>query len=657
MASAAWSQEGTNPPEMVITATRVERALFDTPQAVSVLDDEAVEQANVEATPDFFRHAEGVYVQKTNLGGGSPFIRGLTGKQVLVLVDGIRLNNSFYRFGPHQYLNTIDPAIVERIETVRGPASVLYGSDALGGVINIITRRRNTFSQPADLDGLLLGRYDSAASGKMLRAQLEGNRGNLGWLGGVTGKDLGDVRGGGDIGKQSPSGYEEFDGDLKFNLRPDERREVIFSQQYTRQYSVPKTSEITLGDKLQFDYEPQQRYLGVVEYRIKRAAFFDEARLNVSYHRQKEGEKIIKASSPSTQTHEITEVQTLGAGMQFHNRLGTLQRLTYGLDYYRDEYDTRKTSRNLTDGTETAQTPGTPDGASYRSLGVYLQDEIRLGKRAELVPGLRYSRYETEGQIENQNLGLKTERVTASLYGRYRLIPSLNLVGGLAQGYRAPNMEDFFGRVDFFSEIPNTRLAPEESTTGEIGLKYYTGPTAAQVYYYQSDYDNLIERVTVGTQADGTPIKQRRNVRKARLRGWEAGVSHQIDRHWSAAATVMWVHGQDQDRGAPMRRIPPLNGGVQLRYTQTPRFWIELGGLFAQRQSRLAPEDKDDPRIPADGTPGYAVWSLKTAYQPSAGQQFLLTLENLTDRAYKTHGSGLYAPGRSAVVSYRLNFD
>ena len=128
-------------PELVVTATRVERELFNTPQAVTLIDPLEIEQTNAPSTPDLFDFATGVYIQKTNLGGGSPFIRGLTGKQVVILVDGVRLNNSFYRYGPHQYLNTIDPNIIERIEVVRGPASVLYGSDALGGTINIITRQ------------------------------------------------------------------------------------------------------------------------------------------------------------------------------------------------------------------------------------------------------------------------------------------------------------------------------------------------------------------------------------------------------------------------------------------------------------------------------------------------------------------------------------
>jgi outer membrane cobalamin receptor len=175
-------------PEMVVTATRVEREVFNTPQAVTVLDDLAVEQANTGTTPDILSGTTGVLIQKTNSGGGSPFIRGLTGKQVLILVDGVRVNNSYYRFGPHQYLNTIDPDLVERIEVVRGPTSVLYGSDALAGVINVITRKRVDFSDARGAEGLVVLHGASADASLAGRLQVEGNFNQLGYIGGISGK-------------------------------------------------------------------------------------------------------------------------------------------------------------------------------------------------------------------------------------------------------------------------------------------------------------------------------------------------------------------------------------------------------------------------------------------------------------------------------------
>jgi TonB-dependent heme/hemoglobin receptor len=649
--SVACAAEPGATPEMVVTATRVEREVFNTPQAVTILGDRDIQEANTAATPDLFKYAEGVYVQKTNLGGGSPFIRGLTGKQVLILVDGVRLNNSYYRFGPHQYLNTIDSNAIERIEVVRGPMSVLYGSDALGGTVNIITKRRAEFAAASDIDGLLQGYYESASQGRGGRAQFEGNQGGLGWIGGVTARRYDDLKAGGDLGAQVPSAYDEADGDLKLNYRLAAGQELIFAQQYTRQNGVPKTSEVTLGDKTEFNYAPQRRTLTYLEYRDTQPGAFDGVRLNVSYNRQKEGEEIVKRATPATETREITDVKTVGAFAQLGSRLSDGHRLVYGFEHYRDKFDTSKVSVNLMTGTAAAQTPGTPDGATYESTGVYLQDEIRLSARADLIAGLRYSRFQAEGMVATTALSLDVGNTSGSLNALYRLTPTFNLVGGVAQGFRAPNMEDFFGRVDFVNEIPNTNLDPEKSLTREIGLKYYSNGTSAELYYHVTDYEGFIDRATVSPG-----VVQRQNIQDANIRGLEGGFQHRFDRHWSAGGAAAWTRGEDSNTGEPLRRIPPLNGVLRLRYDWSARLWSELAAVHADRQRRLAPGDLTDPRIPAGGTPGYGVFHFNLGWKPARGHELLATIENLGDKLYKTHGSGIYAPGRGFNLTYRATF-
>lgn len=643
--------------EMVITAARVERQVFETPQAVTLITDREVDESNAMATPDLFRYATGVFMQKTNLGGGSPFIRGLTGKQVLILVDGIRLNNSYYRFGPHQYLNTLDTELIERIEVIRGPMSVLYGSDALGGTINIITRRPDDTLRDGALGGLLHASYDSAVDGGRLRTQAEGRLGEVALSAGVTAKQLQDLQGGGDIGTQTPSGYDEWDGDLKLVWPLAPGQDVTLGLQHTDQQDVPKTSEVTLGSKLKFDYEPQQRTLAYATYRGKDLGGFETVKIDLSWHRQQEGERIVERATSTQESREVTDVATAGVAVQLSDRLNARHGLTYGFEYYRDVYDTRKERVDLTGGAATMLDPGAPDGAHYESLGIYLQDEVRLHRRVTVTAGLRWSQIETAGQLAGRVLNLAVDQLTGSANGVLRISRRLNLVAGVAQGFRAPNMEDFFGRVDFYSELPNTGLTPEESLNREIGLKYYTRATAADLYYYQSDYEGLIDRVTVGTQPNGDPIKQRRNVRDARIRGIEASASHRFDHQWSLGGALLWTRGEDRDNAVPLQRIPPVNGNVRLRYEFSPRLWNQLSLTFARRQHRLSPGDLNDPRIPPGGTPGFAALHWNGGWQPSRRQQWLLSLENVGDKAYKTHGSGLFAPGRSVTLSYRLKLD
>lgn len=637
--------------EMVVTATRVERQVFETPQAVTIIDDQAVAESGASKTPDILTGTEGLLIQKTNAGGGSPYIRGLIGKQVLIMVDGVRLNNSFYRFGPHQYLNTIDPNIIERIEVVRGPASVLYGSDALGGVINVITKRRTDFTRAAAAEGLLQLHAETADRQITGRVQIEGNQGALGLLGGISAKQFGDLRGGGETGTQVPTGYDEAAADMKLNYRLDGTRELILAHQFSRQYDVPKTSEVTLGNKLKFNYEPQIRSLTYLEYRAKGAGagFFDSMRLNVSYNRQKEGEEIINLSSPTTETREITEVRTTGLVAELGSAIGKHQRLTYGFDHYQDGFATRNSRVDLTTGTATEIAPGTPNGANYTAWGVYLQDEIKFTPRFDAVLGARYSRFAADGELLGNQLDFNGGQLTASAHGLVRVAPHWNLVGGIAQGYRAPNMEDFFGRVDFVSEIPNTQLRPEQSINREIGLKYYAPQTSGDIFVYEADYDDLIVRSTVSPG-----VKQRQNLRTATIRGFEAGIKHAFAQQWSAAGNLAYTWGEDRDSGQPLQRIPPLSGMLRVRYDRSAKDWYEVYSLFAGKQTRLSPEDLTDARIPAGGTPGYATLNVRAGFKPSRDQEWQVRLENIGDIKYKSHGSGVYAPGANFAVTWRL---
>jgi outer membrane receptor protein involved in Fe transport len=372
-------------------------------------------------------------------------------------------------------------------------------------------------------------------------------------------------------------------------------------------------------------------------------------KLNVSFNRQREGEEVIKASTPTQETREITDVRTLGATAQFTSAPGRSQRLTYGIDYYRDRFDTGMTLTDLTTGTATPVAPGTPDGARYETWGVYLQDEVRFTDRFDAILGARYAHFKAEGAIGANQLSLSDGELTGSFNGLYRLAPRWNLVAGVAQGYRAPSMEDFFGRVDFVSEIPNTQLTPEHSLNREVGVKYYSPRTSGDFYLFHTTYDDLIDRVTV---APG--VQQRQNIQRALIKGAELGLKHAFSDRWSAAGNLSYARGEDRDTGQPLRRIPPLNGSLRLRYAPDERTWYEVYSLFADRQDRLSPGDLSDPRIPAGGTPGYGTLNFKAGFEPAPGQDLVVSLENVLDAQYKTHGSGVYAPGINLAVTWRI---
>ena len=212
---------GASPPleEVVVTARKVEEPIFITPHSVEVIDSNRIKIASFRSTPDIFREVPGAMVQKTAYGQGSPYLRGFTGFRNLFMIDGIRLNNSVFRDGPNQYWSTVDAGTIERLEVVRGPASVLYGSDAIGGTVNVITRRPRAYAEGQELAGDLYYRYATAENSNIGRATADialSERGGLLLSGSV--KDFGDIESG--AGKLPNTGYDEWDGDVKLEYAP-----------------------------------------------------------------------------------------------------------------------------------------------------------------------------------------------------------------------------------------------------------------------------------------------------------------------------------------------------------------------------------------------------------------------------------------------------
>jgi outer membrane receptor protein involved in Fe transport len=648
-------------PDLTVTATRSARSAALLPQAVTVLDRAAIEAANAPSTPDLLRGVVGVYIQHTNLGGGSPFLRGLTGKQVLILVDGVRVNNSFFRSGPHQYLNTLDPETIERIEVLRGPGSVLYGSDALGGVINIVTRPACAAPR---VSGSLVGDTAVAGGAAGLRASHSGDA--LCLAGGATFKRFDDLDGGGDLGRQVPSAYDEWSADFAARYALSPQLSIGITQQFLLQYDVPKTSEVTLGSKAKFDYEPQTRSLTVLGIDGEFWGL-DAVHVDMSIAWMEEGERVVdcagaatpKPCAPAmTESVEVTEVLTLGTSSVFAKWFDA-HRISLGHEYYGDRYGATKETRDTTIGAVTPRTPGRPDDTRYDSFGLFLQDEWSVSEHFELIPGLRYSRFEAEGSGSvdgtSQVLTLSADALTGSLQGRYVLTPAWNLVGGITQGFRAPNIEDFFPQVDFTSFVPNTDLEPESSLNYELGLKWNLGRASGELIAYWSEYEDLIARAN-------TIPRQNRNLNEATIRGIEFAIETQVGTDWLARFNATYTHGDIRPldpaecggaTSCPARRTPPLFGAATLRYAPASAWWVDGQLWFADRQDRLNPGDISDARIGADGTPGYAVWNLAAAWTPASSTRLQLTLENLGDREWQTHGSGLAAPGRSLRLSWR----
>ncbi|MFN2439729.1 MAG: TonB-dependent receptor plug domain-containing protein, partial [Chitinophagaceae bacterium] len=244
--SAGAQEDSTSLEEVVVTAQRIEQKSLWTPYAIKKISGKSFKEISPRTTPEALQGMNGVFVQKTNHGGGSAFIRGLTGNQTLILIDGIRLNNSTFRYGPNQYLNTIDPYIIERIEVAKGMGSVQYGTDALGGVIHVMSKEPFFSTNKSTWYGKAIAKYMSGDMEKTARGELNYASKKIAFTGGVTYRDFGDLIGGDTSGKQTPSGYKERAFNAKAKFLFHEKVQLTLSHQNVMQQNVPVYHKIVL---------------------------------------------------------------------------------------------------------------------------------------------------------------------------------------------------------------------------------------------------------------------------------------------------------------------------------------------------------------------------------------------------------------------------
>ena len=677
-------QGGAAPDEdvLVVTPTRTATPSQELPWTLDVVPAEQLQERNHRIWAQALRDVPGILVQQTAYGQASPYIRGFTGFQNLALVDGVRLNNSVFRSGPNQYWNTIDSWSVDRLEVVKGPASVLWGSDSLGGTVNVLTRTPFAWETGLGLRSEM--RWASAESSYQHRFEASAtDQESTGILVGVTGKSFGDLQGGRDVGLQPGTGYDEVDVDLKLEHYLEDGSLLTFAHQRVRQNDVPRTHKtvdgidwegLSVGSELRRELD-QERELTYLQLRSPSAhGVFDSSVFGVSHQRQAEQRDRTKASG-AEETQGFT-VDTVGVFR--HYTLGSdLGEWTLGFDVYRDVVSSFLDKGAAQQPKDDVQGP-VADDASYLTAGLFAEDRIAITDRLDLTVGARLNHAAVDA---DQVLDPVTEAATSleqdwqSLVGSARFGYDLagegmRLYGGVSQGFRAPNLSDLTrldsARSNEF-EVPAPDLEPEFTTSWEIGLKQRTDTRSAQVALFYTRIEDGIVRVPTGaTNAEGEVLVSKANVGDGFVWGLEAGASQRLGAELELFGSATWMEGyQDtfptSDPVAvreTITRLMPLTVVAGGRWTAPSKgFWTELLFRYADRADRLnTADERDGSRIPAGGTPGYLVADLHAGITLSADAQLLIGIDNLANEDYRIHGSGLNQPGRNLYVTLRLGF-
>ncbi len=653
--SAQTDSAGKSLEAVFVTAQRIMQKEYEIPYAVTNVQRQYLDDLNPRTVPEALQGITGVFVQKTNHGGGSPFLRGLTGNQTLILVDGIRLNNSTFRYGPNQYMNTIDPFSIKKIEVAKGTGSVQYGSDAIGGVIQVFTREPSFSDVKPSWTGKAFGKFMSGDMEKTVRGEAGYHAKRFATTIGATYRNFGDLIGGDTTGRQSPSGYKElaFDVKSKFLLNPGV--ELTLANQFLKQQHVPVYHKVILENFALNEFDPQQRMLNYAKLNIKNAIpVIDRIEVIASWQQNIEGRNSRKNGS-NVVRKEKDRVSTLGFTTDVFSRFSEMWSANSGIELYLDKVNSSRQDVNTVTNVRSTSRGLYPDDSRYSNSSLYSLHHFRLNKWIA-EGGIRYNFFTVS--ISDTTLGKVKITPSSFVYNAsilYKLAQQQNVYVTFNTGYRAPNIDDMgtLGIVDFRYEVPSRGLAPEKSRSIEVGYKLHAAKWAAGISYYYMHLNNLITRVKEeGQVISEYPVYRKENVEEGYIRGMEAETEYQIVNGWNIKGNISWNYGQSLSKNEPLRRIPPVNGRVLSNYYFNKWFGCaEL--LFASKQDRLAQGDKDDNRIPRGGTPGWNVVNLYAGYQ-LAHLKFNVAFQNILDEDYRTHGSGINGIGRSAWVCVAL---
>ena len=647
--------------EVVIVAQRSSEKYYTSLSAISLLQEKQIRQLSPGTLPEAMERMPGVWMQRTNLGGGSPFIRGLTGYQTLILIDGIRLNNATFRSGPNQYLNTVDPLMCSKIEVMRGSGSVQYGSDAIGGTVYIQTIEPEYSNQKPRITGSVYGKWMSDSMEKSTRAQLGFSSKKLALVSGFSIKKFGDIHPGKQGKVLSPTGYSGFSGDLKLKIKLDHSKEMIFAIQHDIQQDVPLYHQIQSGTFSLYSFDPQQRSLAYLKFKMYTShPLFSEIKATISIQSSFEQRNKRKSDADHTDV-EKDGVTTSGFILENISSFSEKWIATTGVESYYDHIAS-SASTILTDGVSQESERGLyPDNSSMLSTSLFTIHKIEQG-RLSIQTGARYNFIELV--VDDPMFGeshITPDALVGLLSAGWALSPLFRISASANTAYRAPNISDVssFGIADFRYEVPNFGLKPEKAFNMELGFQFKREGWFASLFLYRNLLTDLIDNVktTYGGQdsIDGIQVYHRENIHRAIIRGAEAELTHVISSNLSARAYAIYTYGFNSENNEPIRRIPPFNGYVGGIYRPFRQLSFDVGMMFASSQNRLSSGDIDDDRIADGGTPGWTSVHIESHFEWKI-LKFNTGLENIFNTLYRVHGSGVDAPGRRFWVSLTIGF-
>lgn len=704
--------------EVVMSVSKWEQQKKDIPNKIASIDAREIAFTNPQTSADLLQNSGKVFVQKSQLGGGSPMIRGFATNRLLLSVDGVRMNNAIFRGGNIQNVISIDPYAIKNTEVIFGPGSVIYGSDAIGGVLNFYTKKAE-FSNNDSLafSGNTSYRFASANTENTFHFDLNIGKSKWAFLTSASYNNFEDLRMGAhgpdsylrsnyvirrngqdeivaneNPKKEVPTGYNQINILQKIAYRPNNNWNYDLGLYYS------ETSDYSRYDRLirpDFDgtglrsaewfYGPQKWFMSNLQINKKgKGLFYDGLKITTAYQRFEESRNDRNFRDLIRNTTQ-EKVDALSLNIDFENkRIGDL-RLYYGTEYVFNKVASEGSQKNIDTQIVLDAASRYPDGATWQTVAGYINSEYKAKPNFTLLSGLRYSHVWVNAVFDKtfypfpfDDAKLDNGALTGSIGLSWFPKANLQITWNGSTGFRSPNIDDV-GKV-FDSEpgsvvVPNPDLEPEYAYNTELGVqKNFADKVVLKgAAFYTYLVDALVRRdfqfngeSQIEYNGELSNVQAIQNAAKAYVYGFEIGLEAFLNDHFSINSNLTLTEGVEEDADgtdSPARHVAPTFGDFHIIWKNQKL----KADLFVNHNGEIAFDDlaiternkdfiyaKDENGNPY--SPSWYTLNLRSQYAISNALKATLSLENMTNQRYRSYSSGIAAPGTNLILGLGYRF-
>ena len=703
--------------QVVISATRWNEVTTNLPQKVATIKPRDIQLHNPQTAADMLGMNSQVFIQKSQQGGGSPMIRGFSANRLLYAVDGVRMNTAIFRSGNLQNVISLDAMSMESAEILFGPGSVLYGSDAIGAVMDFRTLQPQLAAgEDQIIDGAATARYATANNEKTIHAHANMGFNRWAFTSSLTFTDFGDLV----MGKHGPDDYlrpfyvEHKDGtdEVRTNTEPRKQipsgysqrnfmQKILFSPsgnldlQYAYHYS--RLSEYDRYDRLiqerngqprsgEWKYGPQKwdMHLFTLTNRQSKGVY-DEMVVRAYYQRFEES-RIDRSFNDPVRRNRMEKVDAYGINLDFTERFSNKTTLNYGAEYVLNDVTSNGTATDIESGESFRVASRYPD-SKWHSFGIYALMQHKWTENLYFQAGTRYTYYTLDSDFSKnqpflplpfQRASLNNGALSGNAGINYSPTSSFTLRVNLSTGFRAPNVDDI-GKI-FDSEpgsvvVPNPDLQAEYAWNGEIGVSKVIGESVKlDISAFYTRLENAMVRrpfLLNGEDSiiyDGelSQVQAIQNAAYSRVYGLQAAFEAILPGNLMLNGNINYQKGTDElDDGteSPSRHAAPLFGMTGLQY-RSGKIELLLYAQFSGERSfdDMPVEEIGKPYLYAADengnpySPGWYTLNIKGKYMFGNHIELSTGIENLTNQRYRPYSSGLAGAGLNFIVALTARF-